>query len=178
MDASQAPWTPPNTTKEALLEKPFHIYDDAFLDIIGGNPTFTILAQTPKDPIFHEAVVWYKAKDEVFWAQNAGAPDAGTGLNKSAVLYKLALKDAEAVKNTRDARGKVNVTLVPSNPEIPNPNGMPVLPRKILSSFVFCPAVKMTDRIERRNSIQGPASDCGIWTGSQDCPGTRRAQPG
>jgi len=105
------------------LEKPFHVYDDEFLAIIGNNPTFTTLAQTPKDPIFHEAVVWYKPNDEVFFVQNAGNPDAGTGLNKSAAIYKISLKEAESVKTTRNAVGKVNVTLVPSTPEIPNPNG-------------------------------------------------------
>ena len=82
------------------------------------------MAQTPKDPIFHEAVVWYKAKDEVFFVQNAGNPDAGTGLNKSAAIYKISLKEADAVKNQRNAVGKVTVTLVPSSPEVPNPNGI------------------------------------------------------
>jgi len=122
-NGSSAPWTPLNTTSASLLEKPFHVYDDEFLDIIGPNPTFTILAQTPKDPIFHEAVVWYKAKDEMFFVQNAGNPDAGTGLNKSAAIYKISLKEADAVKNTRNAVGKVTVTLVKSTPEVPNPNG-------------------------------------------------------
>jgi len=121
----KAPWVPTNFTADSLKEKPFHVYDDEFLDIIGPNPTFTVVAQTPKDPIFHEAVVWYKAKDEVFFVQNAGNPDAGTGLNKSAAIYKISLKEAEAVKNQRNAVGKVTVTLVPSTPEVPNPNGMP-----------------------------------------------------
>ncbi|KAH8898053.1 calcium-dependent phosphotriesterase [Thozetella sp. PMI_491] len=122
-NASSAPWVPLNFTAEGLMDKPFHIYDDDFLDIIGPNPTFTILAQTPKDPIFHEAVVWYKPKDEVFFVQNAGNPDAGTGLNKSAAIFKISLKEADAVKGTRNATGKVKVTQIPSNPEIPNPNG-------------------------------------------------------
>lgn len=120
---SQAPWVPLNFTAAGLAEKPFHVYDDEFLAIIGPNPTFTTIAQTPKDPIFHEAVVWYKAKDEVFFVQNAGNPDAGTGLNKSAAIYKISLKEADAVKNLRDGVGKVEVVHVPSTPEIPNPNG-------------------------------------------------------
>ncbi|KAM7211417.1 Gluconolactonase [Rhypophila decipiens] len=122
-NASSAPWVPANFTSAGLLEKPFHVYDDEFLTILGTNPTFTILAQTPKDPIFHEAVVWYKAKDEVFFVQNAGNPDAGTGLNKSAAVYKVSLKEADAVKNTRNAVGEVTVTRVVHAPEIPNPNG-------------------------------------------------------
>ncbi|KAK3377272.1 gluconolactonase [Lasiosphaeria ovina] len=122
-NASSAPWIPQNFTSQGLLEKPFHVYDDAFLDILGPNPTFTILAQTPKDPIFHEAVVWYKPNDEAFFVQNAGNADAGTGLNKSAAIFKISLKEADAVKGSWNATGKVTVTQVPSNPEIPNPNG-------------------------------------------------------
>ncbi|KAK0726091.1 lactonohydrolase [Lasiosphaeris hirsuta] len=122
-NASSAPWVPQNLTSAGLLDKPFHVYDDEFLDILGPNPTFTIIAQTPKDPIFHEAVVWYKPKDEVFFVQNAGNADAGTGLNKSAAIFKVSLKEVDAVKDSRNAVGKVTVTQIPSNPEIPNPNG-------------------------------------------------------
>ncbi|KAK4159308.1 Gluconolactonase [Cladorrhinum sp. PSN259] len=122
-NASSSPWTPLNLTTAELSDKPFHIYDPEFLDIIGPNPTFTIVAETPKDPIFHEAVVWHKATDEAFFVQNAGNPDAGTGLNKSAAIYKISLKEADAVKKLRNAVGKVEVVHVPSTPEIPNPNG-------------------------------------------------------
>lgn len=47
--------------------KPFHIYDPGFYDIIGPNPSLTVIASSPSDPLFHEAVVWY-----VLWngAQN------------------------------------------------------------------------------------------------------------
>ncbi|KAK1753595.1 Gluconolactonase [Echria macrotheca] len=131
-NASSNPWVPLNYTAEALTDKPFHVYDDAFLDILGPNPTFTILAQTPKDPIFHEAVVWYKPTDEAFFVQNAGNPDAGTGLNKSAAIYKISLKEADAVKSSRNAVGKVTVTEIPSNPQIPNPNGATQYKGKLL----------------------------------------------
>lgn len=43
---------------ESLTDKPFHIYNDEFLSIIGHNPTLTLLNHTAKDPIFHEATVW------------------------------------------------------------------------------------------------------------------------
>ena len=65
----------------------------------------------------------YKPTDEVFFAQNVGNPDAGTGLNKSAIIQKISLKEADAVKNERNATGKVKVTVVPT-PDVPNPNGM------------------------------------------------------
>ena len=41
-----------------MKAKPFHIYDDEFHDVVGSNPTLTLIAETDKDPLFHEAVVW------------------------------------------------------------------------------------------------------------------------
>ncbi|KAK3329127.1 hypothetical protein B0H66DRAFT_540305 [Apodospora peruviana] len=131
-NASSAPWVPLNFTSQGLLDKPFHVYDAEFLDILGPNPTFTVLAETSKDPIFHEAIVWYKPSDEAFFVQNAGNPDAGTGLNKSAAIYKISLQEAEAVKSTRNAVGKVTVTQTKSAPEIPNPNGATQYKGKLL----------------------------------------------
>lgn len=124
------------------------MYDDEFLSIIGPNPTFSLIGQTSKDPIFHEAVVWYKAKDEMWFAQNAGAPDAGTGTDKSAVLYKISLKEADAVKNERNAVGKVKIQLVEHSPPIPNPNGEFQRPRSAGPDLT---------RIPRRHSVQGEA---------------------
>jgi len=41
-----------------MQAKPFHIYDDEFYDIIGSNPTLTLIAETDGDPLFHEATAW------------------------------------------------------------------------------------------------------------------------
>jgi gluconolactonase len=49
---------PPGITQEQALAKPFHIYDDAFYDIIGSNPTLTVIASQGTNPLYHEAVVW------------------------------------------------------------------------------------------------------------------------
>ncbi|KAI1848955.1 hypothetical protein JX266_005383 [Neoarthrinium moseri] len=113
----------PGVTEESLTAKPFHIYDDDFYEVIGDNPTLTLLARTESDPLFHEAVVWYPPTDEVFFVQNAGAPAAGTGLNKSSIIQKISLAEADAVKGSRNATGNVTVTVVPSNPQVVNPNG-------------------------------------------------------
>lgn len=110
-------------TQESLQAKPFHIYDDEFYDVIGRDPSLTVIATSDTDPIFHEAVVWYPPKDEVFFVQNAGAPAAGTGLNKSSIIQKISLAEAEAVR--RGERDNATVTIVPSNPQVINPNGMP-----------------------------------------------------
>jgi gluconolactonase len=88
----------PGQTEESLLAKPFHIFDDEFYDVIGENPSLTTIATSESDPIFHEAVTWHPERDEVFFVQNAGAPAAGTGLNKSSIIQKISLADAEKVR--------------------------------------------------------------------------------
>lgn len=52
---------PPGIAPAELLAKPFHVYDEEFLDIIGENPTLTLLAEEATDPLYHEAVVWLVA---------------------------------------------------------------------------------------------------------------------
>jgi len=117
-------FTPPGTTIESLKAKPFHVYDDEFLNVIGPNPKLSLIAhEASGDPIFHEAVVWYPQTDEVFFVQNAGARAAGTGLNKSSLIYKISLAQAEAVIDKVNASGLVDVVEVPSNPLVVNPNG-------------------------------------------------------
>ncbi|KAM0326519.1 hypothetical protein ACHAQA_006388, partial [Verticillium albo-atrum] len=113
----------PGVTQESLTAKPFHVYDKEFYDVIGEDPSLTLIATSDTDPIFHEAVVWYPPTDEVFFVQNAGAPAAGTGLNKSSIIQKISLADAEAVRLSANATDEVKVTVVPSNPQVINPNG-------------------------------------------------------
>lgn len=110
-------------TQESLTAKPFHVYDEEFYDVIGDAPSLTLIATSQSDPIFHEAVVWYPPTDEVFFVQNAGAPAAGTGLNKSSIIQKISLADAEAVRLSANTTDEVKVTVVPSNPQVINPNG-------------------------------------------------------
>lgn len=103
------------------MAKPFHVYDDEFYTIIGSNPTLTLIAETASNPLFHEATVWYPSTDDFFFVQNAGAKAAGTGLNKSAVVQKISLPEADAVKNERNATGKVTVHTLDT--DVINPNG-------------------------------------------------------
>lgn len=65
----------------------------------------------------------FKETDEVFFVQNAGAKNASTGLNKSAIIEKISLADAAAVSQKSDAVGLVDVTTVSSSPMVLNPNG-------------------------------------------------------
>jgi hypothetical protein len=50
---------PPGITLEEALAKPFHVYDPDFYDIIGNDPTLTVLASQGTNPLYHEAVVWW-----------------------------------------------------------------------------------------------------------------------
>ena len=112
----------PGQTLQSMSAKPFHIYDDEFYDVIGDNPSLTVIATSAVDPIFHEAVTWYPPTDEVFFVQNAGPPAAGTGLNKSSIIQKISLADAEKVR--RGTLKAAPVTVVNNTgTKIINPNG-------------------------------------------------------
>ncbi|WVW78301.1 hypothetical protein I302_100255 [Kwoniella bestiolae CBS 10118] len=111
---------PPGTDADSLKEKPFLIYDDAFYDIIGSDPTLTVIADSGTNPLFHEATVWYPPTDEVFFVQNAGAPAAGTGLDKSAIVQKISLSQAQNVVSNG---GSVDVITVNTSVPVINPNG-------------------------------------------------------
>jgi gluconolactonase len=116
-------FVPPGHETSSLTAKPFHIYDEEFFDVIGSNPTLTLIARTDSNPLFHEAVVWYPPTDEMFFVQNAGAPAAGTGLDKSSIILKIALAEAHAVSAQRNGTGAVRVNVVESAPMVINPNG-------------------------------------------------------
>lgn len=48
----------PGVTEESLKAKPFHIYDKEFYQVIGDEPSLTLVASSESDPLFHEAVTW------------------------------------------------------------------------------------------------------------------------
>lgn len=114
---------PPGVSEEEAIARPFHVYDDSFLEIIGDSPTLSIIARSDTDPIFHEAVVWYPPTDEVFFVQNAGAPAAGTGLEKSNIIQKISLPEAEEVVAGGNASATVDVVTVDASPAVINSNG-------------------------------------------------------
>ena len=61
----------------------------------------------------------------MFFAQNAGATDAGTGANKSAIIQKISLAQAAraASPGIQNNTGVVEVQTVNTNPPVINPNG-------------------------------------------------------
>jgi gluconolactonase len=69
-----------------------------------------------------DQILRHPARDEVFFVQNAGAAAAGTGLNKSAIIQKISLSDAEKVRN--GSLAAVPVTIInTTNAQVINPNG-------------------------------------------------------
>ena len=66
-----------------------------------------------------------RATDEMFFAQNSGSADAGTGLNKSSVIQKISVPQAAGYTTERNVSGKVTVTVTNSSPVVINPNGKP-----------------------------------------------------
>jgi hypothetical protein len=58
----------------------------------------------------------------VFFVQNAGAPAAGTGLNKSSIIQKISLADADKVRNGTLKAAPVTIVNT-TNPQVINPNG-------------------------------------------------------
>ncbi|CAK7217699.1 hypothetical protein SBRCBS47491_003259 [Sporothrix bragantina] len=127
-NAFSNPFTLPGHTSESLLERPFHVYDPSFIALLGPDPTLTRIAVSEKNPLFHEAVVWSRSTNEAFFVQFSGHQDAGTGLNKSAIVQKISLADAAAAAERKKAGAadedtRVPVTVVNSTPQIINPNG-------------------------------------------------------
>lgn len=77
----------------------------------------------------------------MFFVQNAGAKEAGTGLEKSSIVQKIALSQAMAVSHLTDAVGQVAVETVTSEPPVINPNGT-------LLNYFFVLAMKLTIRYQ------------------------------
>lgn len=77
--------------------------------------------------------MWYPPTDEVYFVQNAGAKAAGTGLQKSAVVQKIALSQVSSAlqglngqqggRGARNVSGQVDVVVVNGTQQIVNPNG-------------------------------------------------------
>ncbi|KAK3986354.1 hypothetical protein QBC44DRAFT_333375 [Cladorrhinum sp. PSN332] len=68
-DEPTTKFIPPAHCKDRLRDRPFHVYDDAFLDIIGPGPTLTLTNHTDGYPLFHEATIWHLETDEMFFCQ-------------------------------------------------------------------------------------------------------------
>lgn len=100
-------------------------------------------------------VVRYPPTDEVFFAQSAGPLAAGTGLKKSSLILKISLGEAMAVSSERDAVGKVQVHIVPTEPPVINPNGMSPWSLGSCHTLRSFSTVQCLLTITRRHKLQG-----------------------
>ena len=77
---------------EAPQPKPFLIYHDSFLTLLGANPTLQCLIDDPRAPYFHEAGVFHPPTNTLFITSNQlddPSPDAITTRNKTIVVTKI-----------------------------------------------------------------------------------------
>ena len=77
---------------EAPQPKPFLIYHDSFLTLLGPNPSLQCLIHDPRAPYFHEAGVFHPPTNTLFVTSNQlddPSPDAVTTRNKTIVVTKI-----------------------------------------------------------------------------------------
>lgn len=79
---------------QAPQPKPFLIYHDSFLPLLGPNPTLQLLIDDPRAPYFHEAGVFHPPTNTLFLTSNEledSSPDAVTTRQKTIVITKVEL---------------------------------------------------------------------------------------
>ncbi|KAL9017086.1 MAG: hypothetical protein Q9185_005546 [Variospora sp. 1 TL-2023] len=72
--------------------RPFLIYHDSFLNLLGPSPTLSCLISDPRAPYFHEAGVFHPPTNTLFVTSNQipdASPDAVTTHNKTIVITKI-----------------------------------------------------------------------------------------
>ena len=77
---------------DAPEPKPFLIYHDSFLDLLGPSPTLSLLIDDPRAPYFHEAGVFHPQTNTLFITSNQisdSSPDAVATQNKTIVITKV-----------------------------------------------------------------------------------------
>lgn len=81
--------SPPSPTP---LAKPFLIYHDSFLSLLGPSPTLQVLIDDSRERFFHEAGVFYPPTNTLFITSNLIAdhsPDAVSTDNKTILITKI-----------------------------------------------------------------------------------------
>ena len=96
------------------------MFDSAFLDILGRNASFRAIASNPTFAFAHEAPVWLPDTDEVTFASNDGGALGNSDINRSNIVSKISLKEAEvaiAMANA-SAPASVNITVTTVSPGV------------------------------------------------------------
>ena len=92
----------------------FQIFDPAFLDILGPNPSFTEIASNDTFPFAHEAPIYVADTDEFFFASNDGGLPGVADLNHNNFVGKISMKAVEeALQEAKKSNhgGKISVNV-------------------------------------------------------------------
>ncbi|KAJ9093173.1 hypothetical protein QFC21_006490 [Naganishia friedmannii] len=122
---------PESVSLAAAKTAPFHVYHPDFHTIIGPTPRLTVVWSNDEYAAAHEAPVYHKPSNALFFAANAGAPLGRSGLNQSNVVWRMDIGEAASLvaNATLTAEGDYvggNVTLeaVPNTDnQLENVNG-------------------------------------------------------
>ncbi|KAI0789017.1 D-lactonohydrolase-like protein [Irpex lacteus] len=108
-DAFSDLFNPTNTTSPF-----FQVFDPAFLDILGHNPSIRVIASNSGFAFAHEAPIWVQKTNEVFFASNDGGPLGFSDIDHNNQVSKINLNEvASAIKNASDSTSALNVTVTP-----------------------------------------------------------------
>jgi len=77
----------------------FQVFDDAFLDVLGDNPSVQLVAANDTFSFAHEAPVWIPQTDEVFFASNDGGALGMSDVDHNSRVSRISLKDLRAGQN-------------------------------------------------------------------------------
>ncbi|MCJ1253724.1 hypothetical protein MMC24_001536 [Lignoscripta atroalba] len=89
---SEALWKEEIPSSTVAQPRPFLIYHDSFLPLLGQSPTLQLLISDPRAPFFHEAGVFHAPSNTLFITSNQipdPSPDAVTTHNKTIVITKI-----------------------------------------------------------------------------------------
>ncbi|KAL8951358.1 MAG: hypothetical protein Q9222_002659 [Ikaeria aurantiellina] len=91
---SEALWqeSPSLLSPSSPQPRPFLIYHDSFLNLLGPSPSLSLLISDPRAPYFHEAGVFHAPTNTLFVTSNQiadSSPDAVTTHNKTIVITKV-----------------------------------------------------------------------------------------
>ncbi|KAJ3571723.1 hypothetical protein NP233_g3565 [Leucocoprinus birnbaumii] len=118
-DSSNQHFNPTNATPPF-----FQVFNEAFLDVLGPDASITEIASNATFAFAHEAPVYVRETDEVFFASNDGGPLGNSDLNHNNMVFKLSLAAAEKALQASGGKAvNVPVTHVPLSDSVQMTNG-------------------------------------------------------
>ncbi|KAF5366339.1 hypothetical protein D9757_012924 [Collybiopsis confluens] len=92
----------------------FQVLHDDFLNIIGSNPTLTVISSDPSFAFAHEAPVWVLDRErntnDIFFASNAGGLLGRSGIDQNNQVSRISMKVVDEAMRLAGRGKDVNVT--------------------------------------------------------------------